>query len=413
MWIVAMAFRNIRRNRRRTLLAVSSITLSVMLMSFMYGLANGVLQNLVKNITKNESGHIRITTQGFDERARFMPLDELVLQPEELLSRLREDATLSQEIQYIAPRITFGTLLSSGPTTVVAMGIAGDAEVEQHLLNLDRSIVQGRYLGGNREVILGYQLAEKLGLTVGDTLRILTQGADSSLRLRNFTIVGLFKTGLTQMDRTFFQIPLEDAREFLRTGGGVQQILIMLRDYTRAPEIARRVAQLVVPVQADLLVKPWTEIGDYPRLIKMMETIYGVIYWVIAFLGALIISNILMMVVLERRREIGILKAMGLKKREILALFISEGLAMGIVGSGVGALLGLGICYLFSIVGIDYTSAMSGLTFPMDPIFYTVVSIPGSLMMFGIGVLVSLLVSYLPSRRAAQLDPVIAIRSVV
>ena len=436
-WIFDLALRNIQRNRRRTLLAVISIALSVALTTFLNGFTSGVLQNMVKNITKNESGHIRIATEGFVQRSRFMPLDELVSDPEQLIQAIRAIPEAEKEIAFIAPRIAFGTLLSNGPKTIAAYGIAGDSTTETEVLNMNRSIVQGRYLEKKGEIILGERAAASLGLSVGDRIRIVTQGADYSLRLRRFSIVGLFSTGVPQMDRSFFQIPLEDAQEFLRTGGGVQQILVMLKDYTQADRISAILKQelpksgfpiagisMAGGVKADaakadttntdgaLQIQSWTEIGEYPRLIKLMENIYFWIELVITFLGAFIISNIMMMVVLERKREIGILKALGLNRRETLRLFLAEGALMGFIGSGVGAFLGFLLCWLFSVYGIDFTSAMGSLTFPVDPVFYAVVNPAGIIAMFILGLLVSMVVSYLPSRRAALLDPVEAIKAV-
>jgi putative ABC transport system permease protein len=359
-WIFDLALRNIQRNRRRTLLAVISIALSVALTTFLNGFTSGVLRNMVKNITKNESGHIRIATEGFVQRSRFMPLDELVADPEQLIQEIMAIPEVNKEIAVIAPRIAFGTLLSNGPKTIAAYGVAGDSTTETQVLNMNRSIVQGRYLEKKGEIILGERAAASLGLSVGDRIRIVTQGADYSLRLRRFSIVGLFSTGVPQMDRSFFQIPLEDAQEFLRTGGGVQQILVLLKDYTQADRISAILKQelpksgfpiagisMAGGVKADatkaeatkadatkaegantdgaLQIQSWTEIGEYPRLIKLMETIYFWIDLVITFLGAFIISNIMMMVVLERKREIGILKALGLNRRETLGLFLTEG----------------------------------------------------------------------------------------
>jgi putative ABC transport system permease protein len=392
---------------------------------------------MVKNITKNESGHIRIATEGFVQRSRFMPLDELVADPEQLIQAIMAIPEVKKEVAVIAPRIAFGTLLSNGPKTIAAYGIAGDSTTETQVLNMNRSIVQGRYLEKKGEIILGERAAASLGLSVGDRIRIVTQGADYSLRLRRFSIVGLFSTGVPQMDRSFFQIPLEDAQEFLRTGGGVQQILVLLKDYTQADRISAILKQelpksgfpiagisMAGGVKADtakaegantdgaLQIQSWTEIGEYPRLIKLMETIYFWIELVITFLGAFIISNIMMMVVLERKREIGILKALGLNRRETLGLFLTEGALMGLIGSGIGTLLGFLLCWLFSVYGIDFSSAMGSLTFPVDPVFYAVVDLAGIAAMFVLGLAVSMVVSYLPSRRAALLDPVDAIKSV-
>lgn len=413
-WIFDMAQRNLRRNRRRTVLAVTSIALSVMLMTFMGGLIAGILGNFVRNITKNESGHVRITTAEFDERSRFNPVDANIADPAAVEAAVLGIPELKGKITLVTERILFGTLLANGNANKTAVAYAGDAGKEKELLLLNKSVVQGRYIESSGETIVGEGLAAILGLKLGDDLKVVATGADYGLHLKKLRIVGFFKTGLKQLDESVYQMPLDDAKSLLRTDGGSQQILVMLKDYKESGRAASLIAEALakMPGGADLSVKPWTAIGDYPRMIGMMETIYGYMYFVIAFLGAFIITNILMMVVLERRKEIGILKSLGLKRREVLSLFLTEGVAMGAIGSAIGAVLGLVICAVTGKVGFDFTEAFSSVNFPMDPVVHPVADVLAALKMFGIGVLVSALVSLLPSRRAATMNAVDAIKSV-
>ncbi|MFH2114777.1 MAG: ABC transporter permease, partial [Spirochaetota bacterium] len=225
-WILDMALRNLKRNKRRTILAVSSITLSVMLITFLGGFVGGMLENMVKNLTKNETGHVRIVAKGFEERARFMPVDELIMEPQAIMAAIEAIPELQGKLLVTSERILFGTLLSNGPNTKAVMGFSGDPEKEKGLLNLDRSIVEGRYLSGPGEAIIGSKLALDLGFTVGDYMRVVTQGADYGLHLKRFQIVGIVKTGLNMLDAEVFQVPVADAKEFLRTDGGAQQILV-------------------------------------------------------------------------------------------------------------------------------------------------------------------------------------------
>ncbi|MDX9957550.1 MAG: ABC transporter permease [Clostridia bacterium] len=413
-WILDMALRNLKRNKRRTILAISSITLSVMLITFLGGFVGGMLQNMVKNLTKNETGHVRIVAKGFEERSRFMPVDELIAEPEAVMEAIETIPELQGKILVTSERILFGTLLSNGPNTKAVMGFAGDPENEKKLLNLDRSIVEGRYLHGSGDAIIGAKLAEDLGFALGDDLRVVTQGADYGLHLKKFEVVGIVKTGLNMLDAEVFQVPVADVKQFLRTDGGVQQILVMLKDYTESANAAKLIAMAIagVPGAENLVVRPWTEIGEYPTLITMMETMYGYMYWIVAFLGAFIITNILMMVVLERKKEIGILKSMGLRRNEVMRLFLAEGAIMGVVGSAIGAVLGLLICFILSHYGLDFSSAFEGLSFPIDPVYYAKFDVLQGLQMFVIGVVVSILVSISPSRRAATMNVVDAIKSV-
>ncbi|OHD24720.1 MAG: hypothetical protein A2Y38_05820 [Spirochaetes bacterium GWB1_59_5] len=413
-WILDMARRNIKRNKRRTILAASSIALAVMLMTFLGGLVGGILDNMVRNLTRSDMGHVRIVTSGFVSRSRFMPVDELVPDPDAVMAAIKAIPDLPGRLIVTTDRIMFGTLLSNGPKTKAAVGFAGDAAKEAGLMDLDRSIVEGRYISGPGETILGQKLAHDLGFKVGGSMLVVTQGADYGLHIKRFTVVGLFASGLNQLDGSFFQVPIADARTFLRTAGGSQQILVMLDDYRKAGDaaVSIRTALAGLPGGPGLLVQPWTEVGEYPGLIKMMEGMYQYIFVVIAVLGAFIITNILMMVVLERKREIGILKAMGLRRRDVLGMFLAEGALMGAIGSGVGAALGMVLCYVMSIYGLDFSAAMGSMTMPIDPIFYTRFELMNGVTMFLLGLLVSIVMSISPSRRAATMNAVDAIKSV-
>jgi putative ABC transport system permease protein len=413
-WLIELAARNLRRNTRRTVLAVTSIAIAVMLVVFMGGFIMGVLDNLVTNLTKSDMGHVRISSRGFADRAEFLPLDDLVADPAAAIAAIEAIPELKDQLVSATPRIRFGTMLSSGPSTITALGFAGDIEAERSLLGLAKSISDGRYLAGGGEALLGATAAADLGLKVGDVLRVVTQGSDFGLHLKRFAIVGLFKTGLSEMDGSMFQIPIADAMELLRTGGGVQQIQVMLKDYNKAGEAAALIRAALAKLDggADLAVQPWTEIGTYPGLIEQMKGMYVFIVLLISFLGAFIISNILMMVVLERRREIGIMKALGLRRRDILFLFIGEGAAMGVIGSAIGSVLGLLMCWYFSVNGLDFSAAMSTLSMPFDPYFRSRVDFLLTFEMFLVGVAVSIAVSILPSRRAALMNPVDAMKSV-
>jgi len=274
-WILDMAWRNIQRNKRRTILAATSIALAVMMMTFLGGLMSGILDNMVRNLTRSDMGHVRIVSSGFVARSRFMPVDELVPDPGAVISAIEAIPDLPGKLVTVTDRIMFGTLLSNGPNTKAAVGFAGDAAKEKGLMDLDRSIVEGRYITGPGETILGRKLAADLGFKVGASMLVVTQGADYGLHIKRFTIVGIFSTGLSQLDSAFFQIPVADAQAFLRTDGGSQQVLVMLDDYRKADEAAAKIGQAIagLPGATELLVQPWTKVGEYPALITMMESI--------------------------------------------------------------------------------------------------------------------------------------------
>ncbi len=412
MRILTMAFRNIGRNRRRSLLAGLSVLISILLIFFMNGLMGGMMGSIVRNFTKNDVGHLNIVTEGYRARERFMPVTEAIPDSGEVARIVRGIPGLEGRLATVAERIRFGVLLSSGSNSRAALGLAGDPAVETSLLMLDRNVLAGgSYLTGPGQAILGESLARDLGLGVGDVLKVVTQKADYGLGFKRFTIAGLFRTNVNTLDNSVFQIGLADARELLGLGNGAQQVLVMLKDYRDADRVESIIAgALGTAGRKGLSVHSWTRMGDYPRFVRLAEGMYAYLYVVVAFLGAFIITNIMMMVVLERRKEIGILKSMGMPRGDILKLFLAEGTLLGMAGSAAGVVLGLAMNFALSRVGMDFSRSMTGFDWPMDTIVYPTVNPAMGLAFFVLGTLVAALVSLLPSLSAARMNPIDAIR---
>jgi putative ABC transport system permease protein len=410
MWyLLKMALRNVLRNRRRSILAVLSVTIATMFIVFAQGMFGGIMGSMVRNYTRSETGHVRIATRGFEERARFFPVTETIDEPQPLIERIRSDAHLSEKVELVTERITFGVLLANEGNNKTVVAMAGDPEVEKDLLLLERSITAGgRYIAQRGEIIMGSKVAEALDFSVGDMVKVMTTGSDYALHLKKLELVGIFETGLNMLDDRIFQMHLEDARRLLRMGEGTQQILVMLEDFRDSDMAAAHISGLLE--DPELTATSWTQLGSYYNLLKMQENVYGWGYLIVALLGAFIISNIMMMVVLERRKEIGIMKSMGFTRRQILWLFVMEGIMLGLAGSVFGVGLGLVLNVIFHHVGMDFSSMLASFNFPMDNVIYFTIDVPGALRTMLMAAGVSALVSLLPSLRAARMNAIDAIR---
>ncbi len=411
MSILSMALRNIGRNKRRSLLAVLSVLIAIMAVVFADGFISGILSSVARNITRTQMGHVSVVTERYRSRERFMPAQAAIGDADELVRKIESVPELQGELELVAPRVQFGVILSSEARTKTAVGIGGDPEKERELLMLDDAIVPGgSYLERPGEAIVGWKLAKDLGLEVGDSLKVVTEKADYGMGFKKFRIAGLFKTNNESFDGAAFQVSISDARDLLGLGDGASRILVMLKDYAMADRAAPIIAAALSATR-DLSVRSWTEISDMASLIVMSQGIFIVMELFIAFLGAFIIANIMMMVVLERRREIGILKSMGMEKPRLLRLFLAEGTMLGVIGSVAGALAGTLLTLWLSKAGVDLTGLSAGTDFQMDSVVYPSAH-PARIAAFvAMGALVSAVIAYLPSRSAARMDPIEAIRS--
>lgn len=412
MKTLALALRNLGRNGRRTLLAVLSVFIATLMVVFLEGFVTGYQDSATRNVTKNTTGHVNIATDEYRRRERFMPASAAVPDAEAVAAAVERTPELAGRIDQVAARITFRVVLSSASATKVALGVAGEPQAERRLLMLDRSILPGgTYLGAPRAVIVGRKLADTLGLGVGDELKVVAEKADYGLGFKKFRISGLFRTGVESIDGSMFMIGLDDARDLLGLEKGATQVLVMLKDYREADRAAVRIgSSLASAGLKGLSVQSWTS-TDVAQFIRLSDGIQRVIQFVVSFLGAFVISNIMTMALLERRREIGLLKSMGMRKRTILTLFLAEGTLIGVLGSAAGALVGTGIDLYFKIQGLPLGNAMASSGIPADNVISFAVKPLTILLLFGLSALAAALVAALPSWRAARLNPIDAIRS--
>lgn len=417
MRLLPFALRNLLRNKRRSILAAASVFLSILLVMFMAGFLQGFMDSMVKNYIKNETGHINIATKGYRDRAKFMPVDEYMESSGALAKSMETALSDIDPGAVVAQRIRFGLMLSSESGTKEAIAVAGNPELERRLLMLDTKILPGgRYLDEPGTVILGEGLARDLGLKEGEILKLLTQKADGGLGFKKLTISGIFKTGVNALDGFLLQLGLEDAQALLGIEDGSQQIAVMLSSQRKMNSALSRIEDLVSSQgsrnpHGELSVLPWTAIGSYPSMIQLLNIMYYWVFIFVAFLGAFIIANVMTMVILERKREIGLLMSMGMPRKQVLRLFLAEGTMLGLAGSIAGTLIGSLLVALIGIKGFDLTSAMAGFSWPMDNRIYPYVSPWAIFLGIAIGSSVSALIAYLPSRKASKMSPVTAIRA--
>ncbi len=426
MNLISYAWRNLLRNTRRSLLAVLSTFLATLLVVAGNGLTEGFLDSMVRNYAKNETGHVNITTSSYRERARFLPIDDYIADADQLVSEIEQmdgagvgtgagaGAASAGSGITAAPRIRFGILLSSGLFTKPAVAIAGDPEKEKSLLMLNINILPGgSYCDEPGTAIIGSGLAKDLGLKPGDKLKIIATRADGGIGFKSLKVSGIFQTGTNALDGSIFQMRLDDAQNMLGIPGGAQQILVMLPDYRLADTWQKKIgAVLAAHGQGQLSVLPWSAIGDYPKLILMASSIYMAMWFFIALLGAFIIANIMTMVVLERRRETGILMAMGMPPRRIILSFLLEGTMMGFGGSVLGTAAGIAFNAAFSRKGFDLSSALAGFSWPIDNIIKPTISVSGVLAGILFCTVAAAIMSLLPSWRASRMEVVDALKAV-
>jgi len=306
-----------------------------------------------------------------------------------------------------------GQMLIGGPETSEGGELIGVVpQLEQGFSKIQEMVTEGRYLGDQpaHEVVLGIELARKIEVGVGDEIVVVTQAADGSMGNDLFTVVGLISTGSERMDKLGGQMHIADMQSLLVLEDHAHEITLVTREDIELDQMVDTLR--ASPVSTDAVVRPWFEVEPQTsKMLDMQETANGLILVIVLGVASIVILNTMMMVVFERTREIGVLKALGMRPRRIVTLILLEAASLTTIAALIGVTIGgLFDWYLvtqgirmmegdLSFGGVRFSGHFYG-AFHMDTVFHTV----------GFAYVVSLIAALWPALRAARLDPVVAMR---
>lgn len=418
-YIIKMALRNIGRNKRRTALSATAISLAVAMVLFMRGYMGGAVDSMFDSISKIETGHVKISHPEYYAKADMMPLEYMVNGfdgggYEQMMPVLES----IQDIKAIAPRIKFGVLLSYNGKNRSAVGLGIDPKRESIIVSFDKIMVEGEYLGTDenaRSIIIGRGLASKLGIKSGDKLTIVSRTAYDSLRGMTFKVTGIFSYNISILDDKLFYIPIGSAARLLEMGNGVSEIILMINKPEEAEKVADQISREFEKKAGNATryaIIPWQKHEGFLSMINSVLPMYNFIFLGLLVLASTVIINTTMMVIYERMREIGTMGALGMKGGQIVLLFTLESAIVSAIGSFAGMITGGGLDLLFSIVGINIRAITSASRdMPID-IIYPRFGLPLLLWSFIFGIVIASIFAYIPARRSAKVEPVEALRSV-
>ena len=398
MAVLKMAFRNIFRQRRRSLFTGLSILGAFALAVIFIGWADGSYNNIIDQFTRTRLGHIQIHRQGYLDRPSLEKSFAGVAAVGAMLDRTRG-------VESWTARVFSAGLAGAGDTSAGARIIGLDPEREARTTRFDRTIVQGRAFSGPRaqETILGRGLADILEAELGDEIVLLSQGADGSIAEDLFRLVGVASSGNDLADRTALYLPLETAQEYLVLGDKVHEIAAVVSSLGRVRAVSRALAGELEG--RGLAVEPWQVFArSFYQAMKADKAGMWAILLVIVVIVAVGVLNTVLMSVLERRREYGLLKALGTRPGRVVRLVVLEVLILSLLAMIAGSAIGLGANLVLSRHGIRFST---GLTYG-GMVFDTMRS-EVNLRSFTIPALTvflsALLVSLFPALKASRTDP--------
>jgi ABC-type lipoprotein release transport system permease subunit len=405
---VKMAWRNMWRNWRRTLIATIAIVLGLILLIFMDAAIRGSDQAIFGNAVRLYGGNVQIHAPGFRDKASHLPL--LPLDNADIVI---EKAREQPHVVTAAKRINTGGMVSSREGAFPVSITAIEPENEAAVSLVAENITQGRFLKGEDEnnILIGQELASLLDVTIGDRITLLGRRKDESMRQRTMIVVGIFDLGLGDAEKGLVYINLPVAQTLYNLRDQETEVAVTLDQVGQERE-------LIASLQPEL---PNYEIDSFDTLrpeisqaLATKGTFTAALGFVVLLIASIGILNLMLMAVYERTREMGVLAALGMKGRQLMGLFLLEGTFIGVFGAIIGCLLSWLLVQAVAQVGIDlsYSEGMGDMTALMGSRLYP--SIPlVNIIYYGIAVVViAALASLIPAWQASRSQPAEALHHV-
>lgn len=417
-YVVRMAWRNLSRNRARTLLSVGAVAAGVAVVILLKGFVDGSVDTVLGNTIRLTSGHVRIIRPEYRQKERLLSLAYPVEGFHgEGFEAVVEAARGLPGVTEAFGRIRFGALFSKGERTRGIMVIGTDLVAEDRVAHLSRFVDEGRLpKPGEKEVLLGKGLMDSLGLQVGGRVTFLFHDAFGALRAATFTVSGRMRSGLRLLDEGSAYLPLDRAQALLSMPGAVTEVVVFGATQGSAQSIASEVRAVLREKGATeaYLAIPWQQHNAMVRYLTTVQVVFSIVYGLVIMLACFVVFNTFWMIVNERRRELGMLGALGFTPSDMLRLVLAEAGLIGLVGSAVGAAVGSGVNEWLAHAGLDVSPYVraAGKDLLYFPVLYPVQSWETTAVAFGLGWAITVLATLSPAWTATRTRPTEALRSV-
>jgi ABC-type lipoprotein release transport system permease subunit len=403
--IFTLAWRNLWRNHRRTIIMLAAISIGAWAMIFMTALMRGMVNEMLREGVRGLPGHVQVHHRGY----RDDPSVENLLS---LTAAELENELGAAGIERFTARVRVPAVISSERESrgVTLIGVDPAEEIAVDAIGTD--IAEGRGLDGPDDggVVLGRRLAEKLETSIGKRVVLMSQDPDNEVADRGYRVVGLYAADLAVMEEAYVFAGRETVQRMLGIGDGVSELAVVGDDYRVVDPLAARVRAAIGEADETLV---WTELDEY--LGTMLGVMDGfVLVWIIVIFLALSFGliNTLVMAVFERVREIGLMLALGMPPASILAQVIVESVLLLVLGLAIGNALSFA-----SILplrdGIDISIVAEGMEwFGASSTLYPELELKDVITANVVVIVLGFLASISPAWRASRYEPVEAITKV-
>lgn len=406
-----LALRGLTRNRRRSLVTLLAIALGFAAITLFAGYTHNVYDGLMRQSIHGELlGHLTLSKTGMRQEGKLDPERYLLSAPEvEAISGLLK---AEAQVVMVAPRLALSGLISNGraSTIFVAEAIEPVAmdRLQQGILS-EAELNSGMYdnvrkkLDPAREdvVELSAGLVDILHLAVGGQAAVLTNTLSGQANALDITVGHSFNTGNAGSNDKFAFFPLALARNLIDAEGRADRLTILLDDAGQTLVLREHLLQKLKGAGFDVEIQTWQELSSfYNQVHGMFDMIFGFIFLIVLTVVLMSVANSMGMTVVERTREIGTLRAIGLKRRGVVRLFTAESMLLTLIGCGVGLLITVGVRWGINAANVSYVPPNSVSPVPL------LIDLDGGRILFTFVLMsvVGTLAAFLPARRAAKKD---------
>jgi putative ABC transport system permease protein len=401
MRLIRLAWRNVWRNSRRTLIAVVAISLGLALLLLLDGLIASSKQAIYGNAVRLQGGNVKVHAQGYREKAKRNPL--LGIEDDHAII----DAARSlPTVQTVSRRINTSGMLSNraGTFPVAIIGLEPTAEAPTSLVA--ENITVGRFLQDADEdvVVIGQTLADRMEVGVGDRITLVGRTVHEQMRQRTVTITGIYDLGMSEIEKAMAFISLLEAQTLFELRDQPTEIVITLDQVGQEEPVVQALSAALPGYEVDSWLDLNPEMRQGIQANEMFTEIFGLIVLLIAGVGIL---NLLLMAVFERTREIGLLGSMGMKSRQVMALFLLEGILVGLIGALAGIFIGGTLLGYLGQTGVNFTAALevSDMGALMGTVLYPRVTLEMLVVRGTTVAVIAALASLYPAWQASRREP--------
>jgi putative ABC transport system permease protein len=342
----ALAWRNLWRNRLRTALTSGGVAFAVMLIVAAYSLQGGAMDAMADNATRLLSGHLQILSPAYAD--------------DPSLRNLVPDATAITRalkgvpgVTAVAPRAVAFALASVGERSYGAQVMGIDPQAEPSVSSLADLVVEGRYIEGPDDALVGAVIARNLGIGVGDEFVLLGSRLDGSVAALSLRVAGIVESGSAELDRALVQVQLAAFQDEFGLGDQVHMVVARVADFERVETLLPAIDAAIAPLRVDSVALPWRQLmPEVAQTMQLTRASSLVMLSLVAVLVTFSIFNSFMMTVFERTREFGMLLAIGMRPAGIIGVLQIEAAWLALLGAGVGLVLGGALMTAVEHVGI-------------------------------------------------------------